>query len=160
MPESIPELLAEAVRLARDNAEAGQQPFAALVVRDGEIVAAGVNTALRDADPTAHAEVEAIRKAGADDIEGAIIVASCEPCPMCQAAVALVGVSQIVYAAPKELAAQAGFEPRPGRGRCTTFCARPTGCVSCTWTPPTVRSRAFRSGRRNPEPRARAAAWR
>jgi lactoylglutathione lyase len=113
VPESIPELLAEAVRLARESAEAGQQPFGALVVRDGEIVAAGVNTVLRDADPTAHAEVEAIRNAAGADLEGATIVASCEPCPMCQAAAALAGVSRIVYAAPKELAARAGFELGP-----------------------------------------------
>jgi lactoylglutathione lyase len=113
VPESNPELLAEAVRLARDNAEAGQQPFGALVVRNAEIVATGVNNVLRDADPTAHAEVEAIRNAGGGDLEGATIVASCEPCPMCRAAAALAGVSRIVYAAPKELAAQAGFELGP-----------------------------------------------
>jgi guanine deaminase len=109
----MPELLAEAVRLARENAEAGQRPFGALVVRNGEVVSTGVNTALRDSDPTAHAEVQAIRNARAADLEGAIIVSSCEPCPMCQAAAALVGVSRIVYAAPTEVAAQAGFELGP-----------------------------------------------
>jgi guanine deaminase len=106
----MPELLAEAVRLARENAEAGQGPFGALVVRDGEVLGTGVNTALRDSDPTAHAEVEAIRNAPAAELAGATIVSSCEPCPMCQAAAALVGVSRIVYAAPKEVAAEAGFE--------------------------------------------------
>jgi tRNA(Arg) A34 adenosine deaminase TadA/uncharacterized glyoxalase superfamily protein PhnB len=109
----MPELLAEAVRLARENAEAGDRPFGALVVRDGEVVSTGVNRALRDADPTAHAEVDAIRNAGDTDLEGATIVASGEPCPMCQAAAALVGVSRIVYAAPKEVAAEAGFELGP-----------------------------------------------
>lgn len=109
----MPELLAEVVRLARENAEAGEQPFGALVVRDGEVVATGVNVAIRRSDPTAHAEVEAIRNAGATDLIGATIVASCEPCPMCQAAAALVGVSRIVYAAPKEIAAEAGFELGP-----------------------------------------------
>ena len=109
----MPELLAEAVRLARENAEAGQRPFGALVVQNGEGVSTGVNTALRDFDPTAHAEVQAIRNARAADLEGAIIVSSCEPCPMCQAAAALVGVSRIVYAAPREVAAQAGFELGP-----------------------------------------------
>jgi tRNA(Arg) A34 adenosine deaminase TadA/uncharacterized glyoxalase superfamily protein PhnB len=109
----MPELLAETVRLARENAEAGDRPFGALVVRDGEVVSTGVNRALRDADPTAHAEVEAIRNAGDTDLEGATIVASAEPCPMCQAAAALVGVSRIVYAAPKEVAAEAGFELGP-----------------------------------------------
>jgi tRNA(Arg) A34 adenosine deaminase TadA/uncharacterized glyoxalase superfamily protein PhnB len=110
---SLQELLAEAVRLARENAEAGQGPFGALVVRGEEVLGRGVNTTLEDADPTAHAEVQAIRDAGAIDLAGATVVASCEPCPMCQATAALVGVSRIVYAAPKEVAAQAGFELRP-----------------------------------------------
>jgi guanine deaminase len=109
----MPELLAEAVRLARENADAGQRPFGALVVRDGEVLGTGVNTALRDSDPTAHAEVEAIRNAGRADLTGATIVASCEPCPMCQAAAAVAGISRIVYAAPKEIAAEAGFELGP-----------------------------------------------
>ena len=113
MPRSLQELLAEAVRLARENAEAGQGPFGALVVRGDEILGRGVNTTLEDADPTAHAEVQAIRDAGAVDLAGATVVASCEPCPMCQATAALVGVSRIVYAAPKEVAARAGFQLRP-----------------------------------------------
>jgi guanine deaminase len=113
VPRSLQDLLAEAVRLARENAEAGQGPFGALVVRGDEILGRGVNTALEDADPTAHAEVQAIMNAGAVDLAGAAVVASCEPCPMCQATAALVGVSRIVYAAPKEVAAQAGFELRP-----------------------------------------------
>ena len=113
MAKSMPELLEEAVRLARENAAKGQGPFGALVVRDGEVVGTGVNTTLRDSDPTAHAEVEAIRAARAADLTGATVVSSCEPCPMCQAAAALVGVARIVYAAPKEVAAQAGFELGP-----------------------------------------------
>jgi tRNA(Arg) A34 adenosine deaminase TadA/catechol 2,3-dioxygenase-like lactoylglutathione lyase family enzyme len=110
---STSELLAEAVRLARENAEAGGRPFGALVVRDGEVIAAGVNTAIRDADPTAHAEVQAIRNARDADLTGATILASCEPCPMCQAAAVLAGVSRIFYAAPKETAAAAGFGLSP-----------------------------------------------
>lgn len=106
----MPELLAEAVHLALENAEAGQRPFGALVVRDGEVLGTGVNTAVRDSDPTAHAEVQAIRNAGAADLTGATVVASCEPCPLCQAASTLVGASRIVYAATKEEAAAAGFE--------------------------------------------------
>jgi tRNA(Arg) A34 adenosine deaminase TadA/predicted enzyme related to lactoylglutathione lyase len=107
------QLLEEAVRLARENAEAGQGPFGALVARDGEVLGTGVNTALRDSDPTAHAEVEAIRSAAGADLTDATLVSSCEPCPLCQAAAALVGVSRIVYAAPKETAAAAGFELGP-----------------------------------------------
>lgn len=113
MARTNAELLAEAVRLARENAEAGQGPFGALVARDGEVLATGVNTTARDSDPTAHAEVEAIRAARGTDLAGATIVSSCEPCPLCQAAAALVGVSEIVYAATKETAAAAGFELGP-----------------------------------------------
>ena len=80
------ELLAETVRLARENAEAGQGPFGALVARDGEVVGIGVNTTIRDSDPTAHAEVEAIRSARGADLAGATLVSSCEPCRLGQAA--------------------------------------------------------------------------
>jgi len=104
------ELLQKAVRLARENAEAGQHPFGALVARDGEVLSTGVNTTLRDADPTAHAEVSALRNAGTADLTGATLVSSCEPCPLCQAAAALAGITRVVYAAPKETAAAAGFE--------------------------------------------------
>jgi len=109
----MPDLLPEAVRLPRENAATGQGPFGALVVRDGEVLGTGVNTALRDSDPIAHAEVEAIRNTGTAELAGTTIVSSCEPCPLCQAAAALVGVSRIVYAAPKEAAAEVGFQLGP-----------------------------------------------
>ena len=110
MARTTGELLEEAVRLARENAEAGQGPFGALLERDGEVLATGVNTSLRDCDPTAHAEVAAIRNARGANLTGATLVSSCEPCPLCQAAAGLVGVERIVYATPKEIAAAAGFE--------------------------------------------------
>lgn len=110
-------LLERAVALALANAESGERPFGALVARDGEVLATGVNTALRDDDPTAHAESAALRAAcrrlGALDLGGAVIVASAEPCPMCRAAALLSGISRIVYAAPKEVAAAAGFALPP-----------------------------------------------
>lgn len=115
--KSMPELLEEAVRLARENAEAGQAPFGALVVRNGDVLGTGVNTTLRDSDPTAHAEIEAIRNARATDLAGTTIVSSCEPCPLCQAAAALVGASLIVYAASKEVASEAGFELGPAAAK-------------------------------------------
>ena len=100
------DLLIRAVRLAADNADAGQLPFGALVVRAGEVLATGVNTALRDRDPTAHAEVAAIRAACRDlgtlDLGGATVVSSCEPCAICHAVAVAAGVDRIVYAAPKE----------------------------------------------------------
>jgi tRNA(Arg) A34 adenosine deaminase TadA len=100
--------LGRAVDLAVDNAAAGQLPFGALVVRDGEVLATGVNTSLRDHDPTAHAEVEAIRTACRDlhtpALADATLVSSCEPCALCHAAAATVGIVRVVYAAPKEVA--------------------------------------------------------
>jgi guanine deaminase len=97
--------LAEAVRLALANAEAGQLPFGALVLRDGAVLGTGVNTALRDHDPLAHAEVAAIRDAcraiGAVHLTGATVVSSCEPCALCHAAAATAGVGRLVYAAPR-----------------------------------------------------------
>jgi tRNA(Arg) A34 adenosine deaminase TadA/catechol 2,3-dioxygenase-like lactoylglutathione lyase family enzyme len=111
-------LLEHAVRLAAENAEAGENPFGALVVRDGEVIGTGVNTALRDDDPTAHAETAALRDAcrrlGTLDLSGAVVVASAEPCPMCRSAALLAGVSRLVYAAPKEVAAAARFVLPPG----------------------------------------------
>jgi guanine deaminase len=106
-------LLREAVRLACENAERREQPFGALVVRDGRVVGTGVSTILRDGDPTAHAEVAAVRDAcrslGTLDLGGAMLACSCEPCPMCHAAAVLAGISRIVYAATKDTAARHGF---------------------------------------------------
>jgi guanine deaminase len=99
-----PDLLGQAVDLATTNAIAGQLPFGALVARDGEVVATGVNTALRDCDPAAHAEVEAVRAAcrllGTLDLRGMEIYSSCEPCEMCRTVATAAGIAVIWYAAP------------------------------------------------------------
>jgi guanine deaminase len=99
--------LSQAVGLAVENVAAGQLPFGALVVRNGAVVATGVNTALRDRDPTAHAEVAALRSAcrnrGELHLSGASIFSSCEPCAVCHAVAAAVGIDRIFYAAPKDL---------------------------------------------------------
>ncbi|WP_129663664.1 nucleoside deaminase [Phytoactinopolyspora endophytica] len=112
-----PALLAQAVRLASENGDTGQLPFGALVVRDGLILATGVNTALKDLDPTAHAEVAAVRNACARlevlHLTGTTIVSSCEPCAVCHAVAASVGVARIVYAAPKEIIPDLRY-PAPG----------------------------------------------
>lgn len=111
------ELLREAVRLAAENADAGQLPFGALVVAGGRVVATGVNTALRDHDPGAHAEVVAIRAAcralGTLHLGGATVVSSCEPCAVCHSVAAISGVDRIVYAAPKELVPDLGYPAPP-----------------------------------------------
>jgi tRNA(Arg) A34 adenosine deaminase TadA len=101
-------LLQQAIELAVENASGGQLPFGALVVRDGRILGTGVNSTLRDHDPTAHAEVAAIRNACRDlrtlALSGAMLVSSCEPCALCHAAAVSAGILRVVYAAPKELA--------------------------------------------------------
>jgi tRNA(Arg) A34 adenosine deaminase TadA/catechol 2,3-dioxygenase-like lactoylglutathione lyase family enzyme len=111
------QLLERAVALARANVEAAEEPFGSLVVRDGEILGEGVNTTRRDADPTAHAEVAAVREAcrrlGTIDLAGAAVFTSCEPCPMCRTVAVLAGVNRIVYAVPAKTAAGFGFALSP-----------------------------------------------
>jgi lactoylglutathione lyase len=113
---SIEDHARTAIRLATRNVHGGQSPFAALVVADdgaGDVLATGLNTTHRDADPTAHGEVEAIRatcrRLGTFDLSGAIVVSSCEPCPICQSVAGMTGVSRIAYAATRAQAAAAGF---------------------------------------------------
>jgi tRNA(Arg) A34 adenosine deaminase TadA/catechol 2,3-dioxygenase-like lactoylglutathione lyase family enzyme len=113
---SIEDHLRTVVRLATDNAAAGQFPFAALVATrggTGEVVATGVNTCRRDADPTAHGEIEAIRAAcrrlGRLELSGMALVSSCYPCPMCQAVAGMIGIERVIFAATREQAAAAGF---------------------------------------------------
>lgn len=89
-------------------------PFAALVVKDGEIIGTGYNRVTGLCDPTAHAEVVAIREActslGQYHLHGAVIYTSCEPCPMCLAAAYWAHVGRIVFAATRERAALSGFD--------------------------------------------------
>ena len=106
--------LAEAVALAVGNVEAGGGPFGALVVRDGAIVATGVNQVTATNDPTAHAEVVAIRAAcrelGDFRLSGCVLVSSCEPCPLCLAAALWARADRVVYAADRHDAARGGFD--------------------------------------------------
>jgi catechol 2,3-dioxygenase-like lactoylglutathione lyase family enzyme len=99
-------LLARTVELARRQGADGQLPFAAVVVRNGVVIGAGVNTVRSDLDPSAHGEVVAIRDAtrrtGSADL-AAVVYSSCEPCAICRTVAAAAGVSEIVYAAGKEL---------------------------------------------------------
>ncbi|MGQ0841708.1 nucleoside deaminase [Actinokineospora sp.] len=108
--------LDEAIRLAQDNVAAGGGPFGALIVRDGEVLARGVNRVTHDLDPTAHAEVVAIRQAcatiGDFRLTGCVLVSSCEPCPLCLSAALWARVDQVLYAADRDDAALAGFDDR------------------------------------------------
>jgi tRNA(Arg) A34 adenosine deaminase TadA len=107
--------LGEAFRLARESMADGRGgPFGAVVARDGAILGRGANRVVRDADPTAHAEIVAIRDAcralGTHDLSGAAIYATCEPCPMCLAAIHWARIDRIVYAGDRDDAARAGFD--------------------------------------------------
>ena len=90
-----------AIKLSIDNIDTGGGPFGAVIVKDGEIIATGTNRVVPDSDPTAHAEVMAIRKAcarlGTFQLTGCTIYSSCEPCPMCLSALYWAGVSRICY---------------------------------------------------------------
>lgn len=94
--------LQQAITLARENVQAGGRPFAALVVCNGEVVATGTNQMLALNDPTAHAELMALRQAGKAlgrvRLEDCIVYASGQPCPMCLAAMRMAGISQVYYA--------------------------------------------------------------
>jgi|SRR5919106_1558487 tRNA(Arg) A34 adenosine deaminase TadA len=98
--------LRQAIQVAVDNVDQGRAPFGALVVLDGQVVGTGVNTEVQDMDPTAHAEVAAIRHAcrglGRLDLVGSVLISSCEPCALCQVACTVAGVGAIFYAAPRE----------------------------------------------------------
>jgi guanine deaminase len=99
-------LLRQAVDLAGRNAAEGQLPFGAVVARGDDVLAVGVNTALRDHDPTAHAEVAAVRAAcatlGTLSLAGSTLYSSCEPCPICHTVAIAAEVGRVLYAAPKE----------------------------------------------------------
>jgi guanine deaminase len=105
--------LTEAIELAYANVEAGGRPFGAVLVKDGKIVATGVNEILRTNDPTSHAELNAIRAASQQlrsaNLAGCTVYASGHPCPMCLAAMRLAGVSEVVYAYANEDGAPYGL---------------------------------------------------
>lgn len=103
-----------AIQLATDNVRTGQGgPFGAVIVRNGEILAAEANSVTRTNDPTAHAEVNAIRSAcarlGTSQLTGCDVYTSCEPCPMCLAALYWSRCQRIFYGNTEADAAAAGF---------------------------------------------------
>jgi guanine deaminase len=108
--------LQQAVDLAVANVSQGGGPFGALVVRDGALVATGQNRVTADLDPTAHAEVQAIRASaralGDFSLAGCTLYTSCEPCPMCLASSLWARLDRIVYSADRHDAADGGFDDR------------------------------------------------
>ncbi len=108
------ELMSRAIALSIESVKAGGGPFGAVVARDGEIIAEASNSVTIDNDPTAHAEVNAIRKAtrrlGTFDLSGCEIYSSCEPCPMCLGAIYWAHIDKIYFANDRKDAAAIGFD--------------------------------------------------
>ena len=103
-----------AIVLSSENIDNGGGPFGAVIVRDGKLLSRGANRVVPNNDPTAHAEVVAIRNAcrelGTFDLSGCTVYTSCEPCPMCLSALYWAGVERICYANTKRDAAAIDFD--------------------------------------------------
>ena len=113
--KSSPEaFMREAIKLSAESVRSGGGPFGAVIVRDGEIIARGENRVTVCNDPTAHAEVSAIREAaarlGTYDLSGCEIYSSCEPCPMCLGAIYWARLDKLYYAGTRADAANVGFD--------------------------------------------------
>ena len=111
--EADEQFMREAIRLADESVELGGGPFGAVIVKDGEIIAERSNSVTLDNDPTAHAEVNAIREAcrtlGTFDLSGCVLYTSCEPCPMCLGAIYWAGIERIYYGNTRKDAADIDF---------------------------------------------------
>lgn len=115
---SVPEFerawMAEAITLATKSVANGGGPFGALIAKGDEIVALGNNQVTANLDPTAHAEVSAIRAACKQldtfSLDGYVLVTSCEPCPMCLTSALWARIDRIVFSADRHDAAAAGFD--------------------------------------------------
>jgi len=113
--QSNPAYMRRAIELATQNVLAGTGgPFAALIVRNGEVIAEAANSVTTTNDPTAHGEINAIRKAcaklGTFSLAGCEIYSSCEPCPMCLAAIYWARLGALYFGSNQQDAARAGFD--------------------------------------------------
>lgn len=108
------DFMRQAIALAVENIKSGGGPFGAVIVKDGKVVATGANRVTANNDPTAHAEVSAIRaactKLGTFDLSGCVIYTSCEPCPMCLGAIYWAHIDKIYYGANQYDAAMIDFD--------------------------------------------------
>jgi guanine deaminase len=108
------DFMRQAIALALENIRTGGGPFAALVVKDGAIVATGANRVTTTSDPTAHAEIVAIREAckklGSFQLDDCEIYTTCEPCPMCLGAIYWARPARVFFACTASDAAAAGFD--------------------------------------------------
>ncbi len=110
-----PEFMRQAIDLATENVATGAGgPFGAVIVKDGAVIATGANCVTRSNDPTAHAEVTAIRNAatalGSFELTGCTIYSSCEPCPMCLGAILWARLDALYFGSTAGDAAAAGFD--------------------------------------------------
>jgi len=114
LSEAQKEFMREAISLSLESINKGGGPFGAVIVKDGKRISGSSNTVTIDSDPTAHAEVNAIRKAcktlNTFDLSGCEIYTSCEPCPMCLAAIYWARIDIIYYGNTKEDARKIGFD--------------------------------------------------
>lgn len=116
MTDTDRKFMRQAIDLSIENVRNGGGPFGAVIVRNGEVVATGVNNVVPHCDPTAHAEVTAIRKAcqkvGDFKLDGCTIYTSCEPCPMCLSAIYWSGIERIFYGNTKQDAEDINFSDK------------------------------------------------
>jgi len=115
MSNEILDFIKEAVRLSRENVISGDGgPFGAVIVKEGKIIASGTNKVTSKNDPTAHAEIEAVRSAcsllNTFNLSGCEIYSSCEPCPMCLSAIYWARLDKIYFANTKNDAAEINFD--------------------------------------------------
>ncbi|MFB0770604.1 nucleoside deaminase [Proteus cibi] len=96
------QFIQQAISLALDNVKVGGRPFGAVIVNNGQVIASAVNQIIETNDPTAHAELLALREAGKvlgrPKLDDCVVYASGQPCPMCLAAMRMAGISKIFYA--------------------------------------------------------------
>ena len=108
------DLMKKAIALSIENIKNGGGPFGAVIAKDGNIIATGVNRVTPECDPTAHAEVCAIRNAakelGTFNLKGCEIYSSCEPCPMCLGAIYWAHLDKLYYGNTQQDAAKIGFD--------------------------------------------------
>ncbi len=108
--------LRTAINLSQSNIDEGGGPFGAIIVKNGEIIAQSANSVTTDNDPTAHAEINAIRLAAKKlnnfDLSGCEIYSSCEPCPMCLGAIYWAKIDKLYFAGTKTDAQNAGFSDK------------------------------------------------
>ena len=112
MPQNI--FMQRAIALALENVRSGGGPFGALIVKDGKILSEAANRVTVENDPTAHAEIVAIREACAKlenfHLAGSELYSSCEPCPMCLGAIYWARLARVYFASTDADAAKAGFD--------------------------------------------------